>query len=159
MKVDCNKFSTKICENKDVKKCVRMGNLRIFVLSQIKFSHTHIYVGSNLCILLNSMEEYTYRWIYVLQMKRLLSSWPLFCEVCHNYEVVMFQPWTGTPSDLGSVSSCYIDIFLVPDPPFSARHSMSARGGLPTHAPYLYSFPTAVSPHRIIGPPGRHLYP
>ena len=40
----------------------------------------------------------------------LFFSWPLVHEVCPNYEVVVFQPRTGTPLDLGSVSNCYVYI-------------------------------------------------
>ena len=42
----------------------------------------------------------------------LLFSCPPVREVCPNYEVVMFQPQTGTPPDLCSVDNCYIAILL-----------------------------------------------
>ena len=92
-------------------------------------------------------------------MLLLLFSWPLFREVCPNYEVEMFQPRTGTPPDLGSVANFYVAILIITDLPFSALHPMSARGGLPAHAPTLYHFPTVASTHRIIHPPESHLSP
>ena len=42
----------------------------------------------------------------------LLFPWPLVCEVCPNYEAVMFQPWTWTPTDLGSVANYYVAILI-----------------------------------------------
>ena len=36
---------------------------------------------------------------------------------------------------------------------------MSARGGLPAHAPSIFPFPAILSPHRIINLPGHHLSP
>ena len=77
----------------------------------------------------------------------LLFLWPPFHEVHTNYEVVMFQPWTGIPLDLGSVANCYISILLIPAPPFSDRHLMSARGvyplmsllSLPCQSPCLHT--------------------
>ena len=59
----------------------------------------------------------------------LLFSWPPVREVCPDYEVVMFQPRTGTPLDLGPVANCCVDIILIPALPFSALHPMSLRGG------------------------------
>ena len=59
----------------------------------------------------------------------LLFHWPPVCEVCPNDEVVMFQPWIGTPLDQGSVANCYVAIILIPVPPFSARHPMYSREG------------------------------
>ena len=69
----------------------------------------------------------------------------------------MLQPRTGSPPYLGYVANCYIAILLYPTPLFSPSHPMSARGGLPAHAHSLSTFPTVVSPHRIIHPPRRHL--
>ena len=34
--------------------------------------------------------------------------WPLVREIFPNYEVVVFQPWALTTTDLGSVYYCYI---------------------------------------------------
>ena len=59
----------------------------------------------------------------------LFFYWPPVREVCPNYEVVMFQPRTGTPPDLGSVANCYVAIILIPAPPFFALQPMSAWGG------------------------------
>ena len=59
----------------------------------------------------------------------LLFSWPSFREVYPNCDVVMFQPWKGTPPGLGSIANCYVAILLIPAPPFSALHPMSAWGG------------------------------
>ena len=49
----------------------------------------------------------------------LFFSWPPVYEMCPNYEVVMFQPQTGTPTDLGSISIFYINILFSPAPPFT----------------------------------------
>ena len=61
----------------------------------------------------------------------LLFSWPPVREVCTNDEVVMFQPGTGKPPELGSIDNCYIAILLILDLPFYDRHPMSAWGGYP----------------------------
>ena len=61
----------------------------------------------------------------------LLISCPPVREVFPNYEVVMFQPRTGTPTDLGSITNFYRAILLIPVPPFSVCHPMSAQGGYP----------------------------
>ena len=45
----------------------------------------------------------------------LLLTWPQVCEVCPNHEVVMFQIFTATSPDLGSVA--IVNIFFI----FSAR--------------------------------------
>ena len=47
----------------------------------------------------------------------LLFSWPTAREVWLNYEVVMFQPWSGTAQNLGSVTN--IMSYLQPAPPFN----------------------------------------
>ena len=60
-----------------------------------------------------------------------MFSWTLVCELLPNYEVMMFQPWTGTTQDLGSFAYCYVAIILIPALTLSARHHMSARGGYP----------------------------
>ena len=39
-------------------------------------------------------------------LKLLLFPWILVRKVCLNYEAVMFQPWTGTNLDLGSIANC-----------------------------------------------------
>ena len=44
----------------------------------------------------------------------LVFSWPPGSEVCPNDEVVLFQPRTGTPTELGSIASFYIAILLNP---------------------------------------------
>ena len=54
----------------------------------------------------------------LVELSLLLFSWPPVREVCPNYEVVMLQPRTGTPADLGSVADCYVAILLIPAPPF-----------------------------------------
>ena len=43
----------------------------------------------------------------------------------------MFQLRTGTPLDLGSVANFYVAILLIPAPPFSPRHLVSAMEGYP----------------------------
>ena len=70
----------------------------------------------------------------------------------------MFQSWIRTPPDLGSVNNCYVAILLIPAPPFSALHPISARGGIPANVPSLYPFLDIMYPHRIIHPPGHHIY-
>ena len=56
--------------------------------------------------------------LHVLPYLLLLLSWPLVREVCPNYEVLMFQPCTGTSLDLYSVANRYVAILLIPTPPF-----------------------------------------
>ena len=51
----------------------------------------------------------------------------------------MFQPWTRTPPDLGSVYNCYIAIILKPAPPFSNLHPMYAWGGDTPSRPFPLS--------------------
>ena len=41
------------------------------------------------------------------------------CEVCPNYEVVVFQPWTVNPPQLGTVSIVADFIYRLPAPPDS----------------------------------------
>ena len=86
-----------------------------------------------------------------------LLSWPPICQVCLNFEVVLFQSYTGTPPDLVSVANCFAAIcsyyqsslfYLLPD---------IRSGGLPAHASSLPPLPTAVSSHRIIRPPRYHM--
>ena len=55
-------------------------------------------------------------------------SGPQVHEVFPDYEVVMLQPRTGTPTDLSSAANCYVAILIIPTLPFSARHPLSARG-------------------------------
>ena len=66
----------------------------------------------------------------------LLFSWPPVREVCTNDEVVMFQPGTGKPPELGSIDNCYIAILLILDLPFYDRHPMSAWGGATHSCPF-----------------------
>ena len=77
-----------------------------------------------------------------------------------KYEVVMLQTRTGTPPDLGSVDNFYVAILLNPALPFYACHLMSSGGGRwgTCYALSLSPFTTAMSPHRIIQPPGNHLF-
>ena len=70
----------------------------------------------------------------------------------------MFQPRIGTPPDLGSVTNFYVAILLITAPPFLPA-TQCLPGGITDHAPPLSPFLTVVSPHRIICPPGHHLYP
>ena len=58
----------------------------------------------------------------------LLFSWPRVREVCTNYEVVMLQPQTGTPPDLGFVANCDVDIPLIPTPPFMPATQCTLEG-------------------------------
>ena len=89
----------------------------------------------------------------------LLFSWPPVREVCPNYEMVILQPWTGNPPDLGSVANYNVYILLITTLLFPALHPMSSRGGIPARVPYLSPFPTTVSPQSIILSPGLHLSP
>ena len=61
----------------------------------------------------------------------LLFSWTPVREVCPNYEVVMFQPWTETPLDLVSVDNCYIAILLNSCLPSLAATRFPPGGGYP----------------------------
>ena len=42
----------------------------------------------------------------------LLFSWPPVRVVCPNYEVMMFQPCTGTPLDLCYITHCCVAILI-----------------------------------------------
>ena len=64
------------------------------------------------CLWSSVVDHEYFRSSMVCQQFLLLFSWPQFREVCLNYEVVMFQPRTGTPPYLGSVTNCYIAILL-----------------------------------------------
>ena len=114
---------------------IRNFNMVHWMLWMLPFSHRL----KNWVIPLISEISLDYIYNMIRCWRLLLFSWPPFREVCLNYEVVMFQPWTWTPPDLGSVANCYISILLWPAPPFSARHPMSTRGGYPlTPLPYLH---------------------
>ena len=98
--------------------------------------------------------------VFWVRLLLLLFSWPLVCQVFPNHEVAMFQPWTGNPPYRGSVANFYLAILIIPAPKSFARHLMYARGGgLSNHPPPLFPLLKVVYPHRIISPPGRHLYP
>ena len=50
----------------------------------------------------------------------LLFSWTPVHDVCPNYEVLMFQPWIRTRSDLGCFDNCCVAIIInpiLPSPP------------------------------------------
>ena len=83
----------------------------------------------------------------------LLFSWPPVRGVFLNYEVVVFQPRTVTPTYLG----CYSTL-LNPLRPSLPSAWFTSGGGWP-HPP-LATLPSTsdVDPHRIICPPGCHLY-
>ena len=49
---------------------------------------------------------------YVKKLNPFLFFWPPVREVCTNYEVVMFQPHTGTSTDLGYIANFYIAMLL-----------------------------------------------
>ena len=57
--------------------------------------------------------------ILLFLLMLLLFTCPLVRGVCPNYEVVMFQPHTGTHPYLGSVANCYRAMLLSPDPLFT----------------------------------------
>ena len=46
----------------------------------------------------------------------LLFAWPPVRVVCLNHDVVMFQPWTGTPPYLGSVVNFYVSYSTLLNP-------------------------------------------
>ena len=72
----------------------------------------------------------------------LLFSWPPVRDMCPNYEVVMFEPWKGTPPYLGSVNNFYVAMLLSPAPPFPPFHPMFSRGAYPLMPlPYLPFWP------------------
>ena len=48
-----------------------------------------------------------------------VCNWPSVHEVCQIYEVVMFQPQTLNPMDLGSVTIVTNIIYTPPAPPVS----------------------------------------
>ena len=73
--------------------------------------------------------------VYLLLM---LLYWPLVCEVCPNYELVMFQPWTGISLDLGSVDNCYVAVNLIPSPTFLPTTQCPTRGGGDLLVPLIY---------------------
>ena len=74
--------------------------------------------------------------------------WPPVYGVCPNCEVVEFQPRTLTTPDLGSVTYCYVHLLEPPHPPL-----------LPSDVPSPQPSSSVLPPHRIIRPPGCHLYP
>ena len=76
--------------------------------------------------------------------------WPPVREVCLNYEVVDFQPWTLTTPDLGSVAYCCVAYLL--DPP---RPLLLQSDAPPT--PRLCFACLRHRHHRIIRPPGSPL--
>ena len=55
----------------------------------------------------------------------LLFSWKPVREMYPSYEVVMFQPWTGTPPDLDSIDNFHVAIILIPALQFSTHQLMS----------------------------------
>ena len=86
-------------------------------------------------------------WVYVKHQCNILEN--SFCcylppphEVCLNYEVVVFQPWTLTTTDLGSVAYCYVAYLLDPTYPIL----------LPSNVLPLQSSPSILVPHGIIRP-------
>ena len=72
--------------------------------------------------------------------------WPPVREVCPNYEVAEFQPWTSTTLDLGSVANCYIHLLKPPRPPLLTYKVL-----------YPQQSSSILTPHRIIRPHGRPL--
>ena len=82
------------------------------------------------------------------QYKCCCWYWPPVREVCHNYEVVEFQPWTLTTPDLGSIAYCYIAYLLDPPHPLLLPSDISP--------PPQSSFACLRHRHhRIIRPHGR----
>ena len=110
-----------------------------------------------------------------------VCNWPPFSEVCPNYEVVMFQPWTVTPPCLGYVAivtyiisshpspsvstfSGYLFSLLNPTAPPSAsvhRHSPlsvlhpipNSSSGAKCRPPGCYPPPTTCQPLLIVSAP------
>ena len=71
----------------------------------------------------------------------------------------MFKTRTGTPTELGSVTICYVAIIILTRSSLIHLKPDLCLEGLPAHTPSLSPFPSVVSLHMIICPPGCHLYP
>ena len=74
----------------------------------------------------------------------LLFYWSSFYDVCPNYEVVMFQPWTGTPPDLGFVANCFVAMLIIPTLPFPPATQYPPRKDT-RYCP----FPISISDHLV----------
>ena len=91
-------------------------------------------------------------WYCVYQMLLLLLfAWPPVHEVCPNYEVAMFQPWTGTSLDLVSIDNCYVAMILRTTPLFLSAARCPPGGGATLSCPFYLSianhlFPTQDHP-------------
>ena len=102
----------------------------------------------------------------------LLLIWPSAHDLCPNNEVMMFQPWTGTSTDVGSVA--IVNLLLVsPTPPvstvlwifFPPPGTQSYRPPIcyrstPLHFCILHPLlPPHLSGVRSVRPPGRCPHP
>ena len=94
----------------------------------------------------------------------MLCNWPQVCEVCLNYEVVVFQPRTVTPPHLGSVANVTNFIFIPPAPPdstvfldYSCLYSIltptttSSSSSNPSHCLYTLSTSSPFVKRRPLG--------
>ena len=100
--------------------------------------------------------------------KVMLCLRPPVRAVRPNHEVAVFQPWTGTAPNLGSVANCnfysnppappvstgFLDIFIYPLYPTAPPISIICPG-IPS---ILHPLSTS-SPKTNIRPPGSHLHP
>ena len=86
-----------------------------------------------------------------------MCYWPPFCEVCLNYDVVMFQPQIFTTPDLGSINYCCLYYLLNLPHPILLLFQMSVQGGRTTPTTPNHPSTTGLLPHGIILPPGHHL--
>ena len=124
-----------------VENCGGQNNINVMIrylnmIKEVRFSGTdtlNFYIKGHT----NNDCDHEFNSLKIIYQKQnfltcfLLLFWPPVCEVCPNYELVMFQPRIVNPMDLGSVANCYVVNFLIPVPPFSDSHLMSAWGGYP----------------------------
>ena len=73
--------------------------------------------------------------------KLLLFYWLPVRVVCQNYEVMMFQPWTGTLPELCSIDTCYVAVLFKPTPTFFRSQTDVCLGGASYPLMSLPSFP------------------
>ena len=113
-----------------------------------------------------NLEWYPRSQIKINMVLYVCDFFPPVRAVCPNYEVVVFQPWTGTALDLGSVAN-YAFYSNPPDPPVSTFFSGYFLSPLsyrpPTSSvnhriPYLLHPPPTSSPGAKLRPPGRCLH-
>ena len=85
-------------------------------VSNIRYLRAVFILSLSLILVLTAYIDTTRKGSWTMFL--LLFPCPPIHEVCPNYEVVMYQPQTGTPLYLGSVANCYIDMILSTPMPF-----------------------------------------